>query len=342
MSKSLILLNAEADALTVSWTETAEAIRYVLQCRRGNDKDDDAFETLSENLKSTQVRKKNLVDQEAQGFVFRVAAIVKEEQQPSEWTTHSEPFHLLSAQEASTRMDAPKVMSGGTSFAGIVSWKAATGADSKYELQLRENVGGAPWETISSSLSNTEVKKKNLTSTHGYQFRVRLAGSEAAFSPPSEPFVSLGLSPGIKQLFSKLEKGTLLRQSNDSTVTLEDALGGKEFILLYASASWCGPCRNFTPMLKQCYQSLGPNKPIEIVFLSADHDESSFRQYYGHMPWIAINFDEDAREELMAYIRVSGIPRLCVLDGRTGRIIEDNAVGKPFEISRWRKLVGGK
>ena len=60
------------------------------------------------------------------------------------------------------------------------------------------------------------------------------------------------------------------------------------------------------------------------------------------MPWIAINFDEDAREELMAYIRVTGIPRLCVLDGRTGRIIEDNAVGKPFDINRWRKLASGK
>jgi len=32
------------------------------------------------------------------------------------------------------------------------------------------------------------------------------------------------------------------------------------------------------------------------------------------------------------------IPQLSVLSGRTGRIIEENAVGKPFDIDRWRSL----
>lgn len=77
---------------------------------------------------------------------------------------------------------------------------------------------------------------------------------------------------------------------------------------------------------------------MEIVFLSADHDESGFNGYYSTMPWMAVPYDDDGREALMGHIRVQGIPRLAVLDGRTGRIIEDNAVGKPFDISRWRRL----
>jgi Thioredoxin-like len=85
---------------------------------------------------------------------------------------------------------------------------------------------------------------------------------------------------------------------------------------------------------------LGPNKTIEIVFLSADHDENGFSGYYASMPWAAVPFDDDGRESLMGHIRVQGIPRLAVLDGRTGRIIEDNAVGKPLDIQHWRKLAG--
>lgn len=92
-------------------------------------------------------------------------------------------------------------------------------------------------------------------------------------------------------------------------------------------------------MLSQWYNSLGPNRTVEVVFLSADHDERGFAQYYSSMPWLAVDFDEDTREELMGFIRVSGIPRLAVLDGRTGRIIEDNAVGKPLDVNRWRSLV---
>ena len=95
-------------------------------------------------------------------------------------------------------------------------------------------------------------------------------------------------------------------------------------------------------MLTQWYQSLGPRRNVEVVFLSADHDESGFKSYYSSMPWLAVDYDDDAREQLMGYIRVTGIPRLAVFDGRTGRIIEDNAVGKPLDVKRWKSLASGK
>lgn len=34
-------------------------------------------------------------------------------------------------------------------------------------------------------------------------------------------------------------------------------------------------------------------KAFEVVFSSADNDAKSFQEYYGHMPWLAIDFDED-------------------------------------------------
>jgi nucleoredoxin len=117
---------------------------------------------------------------------------------------------------------------------------------------------------------------------------------------------------------------------------LADALGGKEFVLLYASAHWCPPCRQFTPKLADWYKTV--RNHVEVVFVSCDHDANGFKSYFATHPWMAVDYDDDARENLLGAIRVSGIPRLVVLSGDTGKIIEDNAVGKPFDLNRWRSL----
>jgi thiol-disulfide isomerase/thioredoxin len=339
----MTLLLAERDALTVSWTATPDAVRYVLQVRTTTaDDDDTAFTTLASSLQNTQVRKKNL--DHAAGYFFRVGAVLQEDETalPTTWTTHPDAFVLLTAEQDTNRMAAPTVTPGGTSHAALVGWKdTATTSSGGYDLQMRENVGGAAWGTIVAAFAPSQVKKKNLVSATGYQFRVRVAASDdtstpAAFSPPSLPFVAWGLSAAIQRLFGSLAKDTLLKQA--APIPLDAALGGKEFILLYASAHWCGPCRQFTPQLVQWYHSLGGGKTVEVIFLSADHDANGFRDYYRGMPWLAIDFDEDTREELMSKIKVTGIPRLCVLDGRTGQILEDNAVGKPLDVTRWRRL----
>jgi hypothetical protein len=176
------------------------------------------------------------------GFLFRAGAITTEgSTEVSDWLTHSEPFYLLSDEDEKKKMEPPKASLAGGNQAVLIKWNATPSA-THYELQMRENDGGAPWGTISSSLSGLEVKKKNLTSRFGYQFRVRPVGSEnAPFSSPSETIIALGLSDGIKRLFTGLDDGTLLQNPGAKSVPLADALGGKEFILLYASAHWCGP-----------------------------------------------------------------------------------------------------
>ena len=323
---SVFLINSSSDSLTVSWPEVSGALRYVLEYKKQDDDGD--FMLLSDKLSQSQARKKNL--EPTTSYQFRARAVKKEGDTEESWFTHQGTFETLSPSDS--RLEAPEVHLSGKE-ALHVSWKASPGATG-YELQLREATGGAPWTTIATSFAGTEVRKKNLTATH--QFRVRPVGA-TAFSPPSEALSAKGVSVGLKSLFRTLESGQLLRKVGDP-VALDEALEGKEFVLLYASASWCGPCRQFSPKLSQWYNSLGDNRSIEVIFLSADHDETSFQSYNGHMPWLAVDFEDDTRESLMAYLRVSGIPRLAVLDGRTGRIIEDNAVGKPLDINRWRQL----
>ena len=303
----------------------------MLQCRKNTSSDEIAFDTLSDSLTTTQVRKRNLDEDSA--YTFRVGAILKaNQQQPDLCVSHTDAFRILTAEEELSRMTQPKVEPAGHK-AAKVSWDAVDGA-SGYELQMRENEGGAAWVTLVASFAGTEVRKKNLVSNKGYHFRVRPAGSNQPFSIASEVAKGSTLSEGIKKVFSMLDNDQLLNDVK-THVSVSDALAGKEFVLLYASAHWCPPCRQFTPRLAKFYAN--HKHHIEIVFLSADHDENGFASYFASMPWKAVPFDDDGREKFMGYIKVTGIPRLVVLDGATGRILVDNAVSQ-LDINKWRQL----
>src|SRR4051812_23397224 len=84
----------------------------------------------------------------------------------------------------------------------------------------------------------------------------------------------------------------------------------------------CGPCRSFTPVLRQLYSDKLKSQGVEIVFVSSDQDDSSFRNYYSDMPWLALPFDaRDTKEDLSSQFGIEGIPSLIVLDAKTGKVI---------------------
>jgi len=305
MTDRIILLDASEDSLTVSWPTVKGAAQYPLELRQASEA---TFSTLSTKLSQTQVRKRNL--KPSTDYFFRVSANEKV------WT-QSQAFSTLPL--GTTRLDAPSVVNAGSNHALLISWTPS----GPVELQMRENIGGQDWNTISPSFDGAQVKKKNLSSKEGYQFRVRPING--LFSPPSEAKVAPGLSTGLSRWFQGLEQGTLLPHSNKgSPVPLADALGGKEFVLLYASA----------------YQETKrlPTNPVEIIFVSCDHDSSGFESYFASHPWMAIDFDEDVREQVLGNMKVQGIPRLMVLSGKTGKILESDATRKPFDLNRWRNL----
>lgn len=91
-------------------------------------------------------------------------------------------------------------------------------------------------------------------------------------------------------------------------------------LALYFSASWCGPCRQFTPKLAQLYQSTS-REDIEVVFVSLDQTLEWFQDYYAGMPWLAVDFDKTEREEIFHKLGGRGIPALVVFCPRTGRVV---------------------
>ncbi|MDO9334207.1 MAG: thioredoxin-like domain-containing protein, partial [Dehalococcoidales bacterium] len=83
-----------------------------------------------------------------------------------------------------------------------------------------------------------------------------------------------------------------------------------------------GPCRSFTPQLKQLYVDSLKKAGVEIIFVSSDQGDKEFQGYYDSMPWLALPFDaRDKKDELSSHFNIEGIPSLIVLDGATGKVI---------------------
>ena len=97
-------------------------------------------------------------------------------------------------------------------------------------------------------------------------------------------------------LVSILESaGPLITSAGSTVANLTAVIGGKP-IALYFSGHWCGPCRQFTPLLKEFYTSIKrEGKPFELVFVSHDRSQQEFAEYFATMPWHAVPFSPQGR-----------------------------------------------
>lgn len=101
-----------------------------------------------------------------------------------------------------------------------------------------------------------------------------------------------------------------------------DALADKDFIMLYFSAHWCGPCRMFTPELMKTYKSLiEQSKKVELVFCSLDNAQSEWDEYTADMPWLCMPFEAVESQEMAEKYEADGIPHLVIIDGESGEVI---------------------
>jgi len=121
----------------------------------------------------------------------------------------------------------------------------------------------------------------------------------------------------------------LLKNSTGEMVSTADALKGVDVLGIYFSAHWCPPCKAFTPKCAKSYNALKEaGKKVEIIFASGDVDETSFKEYFAEMPWLAMPFEfRKEKEDLSERYECEGIPYLVFVNPQTWETITKSGTG---------------
>jgi len=152
----------------------------------------------------------------------------------------------------------------------------------------------------------------------------RLEVPGAALGPISKTLIVPQAPPAASESFiSLLGEELLTKDGLKSTMAL---LAGKKFVMLYFSAHWCPPCKQYTPELAKAYIDSQKKTEVEIVFVSGDRDMGSFNGYFDEMPWAAVPFSPEKNSTLSSKYGVTGIPSLVLLDGNAN-LVNNNIRG---------------
>ena len=123
--------------------------------------------------------------------------------------------------------------------------------------------------------------------------------------------------------FATLEEliGTELVDAKGNKVETS-SLAGK-VIGLYFSASWCGPCKMFTPELVKLRDR--KDDQFEVVLVGSDRSAEDMQKYMKDfdMEWPAIPFESPLRQQLGGKYEIRGIPSLVIIDDQGNLITKD-------------------
>lgn len=150
---------------------------------------------------------------------------------------------------------------------------------------------------------------------------------------PAAPAAPAAAPAGRLTAMHRRLSGKLVQLAGNGLQPVSDArLAGVKYYGLYYSASWCGPCRAFTPGFINAYRQLKQKYPqFEVVFISADRSANDMRDYMkeDRMPWTALKYDlRQQNPELLRYAG-AGIPCLVLVDS-AGRVLADSYQGDNY------------
>lgn len=124
-------------------------------------------------------------------------------------------------------------------------------------------------------------------------------------------------------------KGKLVESKGRKVEKFDDApLAQSKYYAIYYSASWCGPCRAFTPDLVRWYKrNKAKNPQFELIFVSSDRSAEDMAAYMKEdgMDWPALAFDNKKDTPGLTKYSGRGIPCLVFID-ETGKVLSDSYV----------------
>ncbi len=130
---------------------------------------------------------------------------------------------------------------------------------------------------------------------------------------------------------------------DDGTLKPADAttLTSVKYWAFYFSASWCPPCRIFTPKLVDFYNDFKKTHPnYELIFVSHDPSGEAMKAYMkaDSMPWPAVRFSAidstnldalDAPVDETGQPGPGGLPDLVLTDA-SGKVLSDSFHGETY------------
>ncbi|QIF02566.1 thioredoxin-like domain-containing protein [Roseimicrobium sp. ORNL1] len=127
-------------------------------------------------------------------------------------------------------------------------------------------------------------------------------------------------------------QGSLVKASGRGVESCDaSSLQDARYIAIYFSASWCPPCRAFTPSLVSWYnRNKAANPHFELIFVSSDETAADMANYMKayNMEWPALAFN---RRNVGALVRYKGsaIPCLVLID-ESGTVLSHSFVGGTY------------
>jgi thiol-disulfide isomerase/thioredoxin len=125
--------------------------------------------------------------------------------------------------------------------------------------------------------------------------------------------------PAATSVFDKVLDGNLVKLDGKSLKKFTLTERPKKYYVFYYTASWCGPCQQYTPSLVEFYEK-NKNDNFELVLISSDQEEGDMEQYAvdKKMPWPQLKLKESADFKKEFQHGVTGIPAVivCGLDGK--------------------------
>ena len=148
-------------------------------------------------------------------------------------------------------------------------------------------------------------------------------------SPP--PTASKPTAGPTNEIVDRLT-GKLVIYNGSSLERFEaSGLKGKKYLAVYFSASWCGPCRKFTPRLVDWYnRHKSQLDKFDVIFVSQDNSKEEMLEYMKQdgMPWPALKFANASSSPLEKYSG-RGIPCLVVID-QQGKVLSHSYKGEEY------------
>lgn len=121
----------------------------------------------------------------------------------------------------------------------------------------------------------------------------------------------------------KALKGTLV--DADGKPVPDANIEGTQVFALYYGASWCPPCRHFSPKFVKYINSVAAANPhLTIILMSNDKDVSAMYGYMKeeHMPFPAMTLATLNTQPIFLNYLHGAIPQLAIVD-RYGKLISD-------------------